>query len=65
MKAIEVIYENGILKPTGKVNISEGAKLMVFLEDFALLDDVSARAKRIVGEVSKKEIAEILDEAWI
>jgi len=65
MKAIEVVYKNGIFKPTGEVNISEGAKFTVFLEDFAMLDEVSSRAKRIVGEVSKKEILEILDEAWI
>jgi predicted DNA-binding antitoxin AbrB/MazE fold protein len=65
MKAIEVVYEMGIFKPTEKVNISEGAKFTVFLEDFTALDDVSSRAKRIVGEVSKKQISEILDEAWI
>ncbi len=65
MENIEVVYEKGIFKPTRKVNISEGAKFTVFLEDFAVLDDVSSRAKRIVGEVSKKEILEILDEAGI
>ncbi|MBE0517487.1 MAG: antitoxin family protein [Methanophagales archaeon] len=58
-------YEKGIFKPTKEVNISEGTKLMVFLEDFDALDEISSRAKRIVGEASKEEIAEIVDEAGI
>ena len=65
MKAIEVVYENGIFKPTKEVNISEGTKLTLFLENFDVLDEISSRAKRIVGEASKEEIAEILGEAYL
>lgn len=34
--------------------------IIIFLDDFVLLDAVSDKAKRIVGEVSKAEIAELL-----
>jgi predicted DNA-binding antitoxin AbrB/MazE fold protein len=60
MKAVDVIDKKGIFKPTTGVNIPEGAKYTVFLEDFVLLDAVSDKAKRIVGEVSKEEIAKLL-----
>lgn len=62
METIEERYENGVLKPIRRTN---SANLTVFQEDFARLDELSARAKRVVGEASKEEITEILDEIWI
>lgn len=54
-----------ISQKSQEVNIPESAKYTVFLEDFVLLDDVSDKAKRIVGEVSKEEIAKLLDGVWM
>ena len=60
MKAVDVIYKKGIFKPTTEINIPEGTKYTISLEDFVLLDTVSDKAKRIVGEVSKEEIANFM-----
>ncbi len=65
MKAIEVVYENGVFKPIKKVDLPEGIKLTVLIEDFGEIDEISNRVKNIAGEASKKKILEILGEVWV
>ena len=65
MKTIEVVYENGVFKPVKKVDLPEGIKLTVLIENFNEIDEISNRVKNIAGEASKKKILEILGEAWV
>ncbi|AIY89560.1 antitoxin family protein [Geoglobus acetivorans] len=64
-KVIEVIYENGVFKPLGKLELPEGAKLLVFVEDFSEIDSISIRTKEIAGEASGKKILEVLGDVWM
>ncbi len=64
-KVIEVIYENGVFKPLEKVDLPEGSKLKILVEDFSELDKIYEDVKKITGEISKEKILEVLDEAWI
>ncbi|AKG92352.1 Protein of unknown function DUF104 [Geoglobus ahangari] len=42
-EVIEVIYENGVLKPVGKVNLKEGERLKVILKRVDLEEFVMAK----------------------
>ena len=64
-KIIEVIYEKGVFKPLKKVDLPEGSKLVILLEDFSEIDKISEDIKKITGEVPKEKILEVLDEAWM
>lgn len=64
-KIIEVIYEKGVFKPLKKVDLPEGSKLVILLEDFSEIDKISEDVKKITGEVPKEKILEVLDEAWM
>jgi len=64
-KVVEVIYENGVFKPLKRVELPEGTKLLVYVEDFSEIDIISEKTKKIAGEVSGKKILEVLGEAWI
>ena len=64
-KVIEVIYENGVFKPLEKVDLSEGSRLKILIEDFSEIDRIHKDVKKIAGEVSKEKILEVLDEVWI
>ena len=64
-KIIEVIYENGVFKPLERVDIPEGSKLKIVVEDFSEIDRIHVDIKKITGEISKEKILEVLDEAWI
>ncbi len=64
MKVIEVVYENGVFKPIKKVDLPEGIKLTILIEDFSKIDEISNRVKSIAGETSREKILEILSEAW-
>jgi predicted DNA-binding antitoxin AbrB/MazE fold protein len=64
-KIIEVIYENGVFKPLERVDIPEGSKLKIVVEDFSEIDRIHEDIKKITGEISKEKILEVLDEAWI
>ncbi|WP_211247061.1 antitoxin family protein [Methermicoccus shengliensis] len=65
VKAIEVVYENGVFKPIKKVDLPEGIKLTVLVEEFGEIDEISNRVKNIAGEASREKIIEILGEAWV
>ncbi len=65
MKAIEVVYENGVFKPVKRVDLPEGVRLTVLIEDFGEIDELSRRVKNITGEASRKKILDILGEAWV
>jgi len=64
-KIIEVIYENGVFKPLENVNLPEGSKLKILVEDFSEIDRLHENVKKITGETSKEKILEVLGEAWI
>jgi len=64
-KIIEVIYENGVFKPLEKVDLPEGSRLKILIEDFSEIDKIHEDVKKIAGEVSKEKILEVLDEVWI
>jgi len=64
-KVIEVIYENGVFKPLRKVDLPEGSRFVILLEDFSEIDKISDDVKKIAGEVSKEKTLEVLDEAWM
>jgi len=64
-KVIEVIYEKGVFKPLERVNIPEGSRLRIIIEDFSEIDKVHENLKRIAGKTSKEKILEVLDEGWI
>lgn len=62
-KVIEVIYENGVFKPTKRVDLPEGSRFVILL-DFNEIDRISKDVKKITGEVSREIILEVLDEVW-
>jgi len=64
-KVIEVIYENGVFKPLKRIDLPEGSRFVILLEDFSEVDRISEDVKKIVGEVSRERILEALDEAWM
>ena len=60
--------EHNVLKNYGvleKVDILEGSKLKIVVEDFSEIDRIHEDIKKITGEISKENILEVLDEAWI
>ena len=61
-KVIEVIYENGVFKLLEKVDLPEESRLKILIEDFSEIDKIYEDIKKIVGEVSKEKILEVLDE---
>jgi len=63
-RVIEVIYENGVFKPTKRVDLPEGSRFVILLEDFNEIDRISKDVKKITGEVSREIILEVLDEVW-
>jgi predicted DNA-binding antitoxin AbrB/MazE fold protein len=48
-----------------KVDILEGSKLKIVVEDFSEIDKIHEDIKKITGGISKEKILEVLDEAWI
>jgi len=64
-KIIEVVYEKGVFRPLEKVDIPEGSKLKIVVEDFSEIDRIHETVKKITGEISKEKILEVLDEVWI
>jgi len=64
-KIIEVIYEKGVFKPLEKVDLPEGSKLKILVEDFSELDKICEDVKKITGEISKEKILDVLNETWI
>jgi len=65
IKVIEVVYENGVFKPLKRVDLPEGSRLVILIEDFSEIDRISDDVKRIAGEASKGKILELLGEVWI
>ncbi len=63
-KVIEVVYENGVFRPLKRIDLPEGSRLVILIEDFSEIDRISDDVKRIAGEASKGKIIELLDEAW-
>ncbi len=51
-EVIEVIYENGVLKPVGKVNLREGERLRIILKRMDL-------EKFVMAELPKEKIKEL------
>jgi len=64
-RVIEVIYENGMFKPLEKVDLPEGSRFKILIEDFSEIDSIHEYVKKIAGEASKEKILELLDEVWI
>jgi len=58
----DVLKNYGVLE---KVDIPEGSKLKIVVEDFSEIDRIHEDIKKITGEISKEKILEVLDEAWI
>ena len=58
----DVLKNYGVLE---KVDILEGSKLKIVVEDFSEIDRIHEDIKKITGEISKEKILEVLDEAWI
>ena len=54
-KIIEVIYENGVFKPLERVDIPEGSKLKIVVEDFSEIDRIHEDIKKITREISKEK----------
>lgn len=63
-KIIDCIYENGVFKPLGKVELKDGERAKVILKDDkdAILDKF-AGAIKLNRVVTTKEILELEDEA--
>ena len=63
-KIIDCIYENGVFKPIGKVDLKDGEKAKVILnEDKDEILDKYAGAIKLNRVVTTKEILELEDEA--
>lgn len=64
-KVIEVVYENGVFRPLKRIDLPEGSRLVILIEDFSEVDRISDDVKRIAGETSKGKIIELLGEVWM
>ncbi len=40
-KVTEVIYENGVFKPLKRIDLPEGSRFVIILEDFSEVDKIS------------------------
>ncbi len=57
-KIIEAIYENGVFKPLEKVNLKEGEKIKLRLEEEGIADII----KRYSRKVNHDALGEFLKE---
>ena len=59
-KTIEVVYENGVFKPLGKVEMKEGIKVKVEITDNSSLKERLQKYKGILkAKVSSEELNEL------
>ncbi|MBO8180841.1 MAG: antitoxin family protein [Archaeoglobus sp.] len=65
-KIIEVIYENGVFKPLGKVDLPENVKLKIKIEESGVITkEFLHELRRKLEELPKSELdLEKLDEIY-
>ena len=62
-KTIEVVYENGVFKPLEKVELKEGEKMEIRLEE-KKKREIDFEPIKLKQKVSIKRIEELRSELW-
>ena len=62
-KTIEVVYKNGVLKPLEPVELEEGAKMEIRLEE-KKKREIDFEPIKLKHKVSIKRIEELRSELW-
>ena len=63
-KTIEVVYEGGVFKPLEKVDLEEGERMKVKIEERRGILEKYAGFIKLNRSVKLKEILELEDDAW-
>jgi len=63
-KTIEVVYEKGVFKPLEKVDLEEGERMKVKIEERRGILEKYAGFIKLNRSVKLKEILELEDGAW-
>ncbi len=63
-KTIEVVYEGGVFKPLEKVDLVEGERMKVKIEERRGILEKYAGFIKLNRSVKLKEILELEDDAW-
>nr|CBH39974.1 conserved hypothetical protein, DUF104 family [uncultured archaeon] len=63
-KTIDVVYEKGVFKPLEKVDLEEGERMKVKIEERRGILEKYAGFIKLNRSVKLKEILELEDDAW-
>ncbi|HIH69232.1 antitoxin family protein [Methermicoccus shengliensis] len=63
-KTIEVVYEDGVFKPLEPVELREGERIKIKIEDRRGILEKYAGSIKLNRSVKLREILELEDEAW-
>jgi len=63
-KTIEVVYEKGVFKPLEKVELKEGERMKVRIEERRGILEKYAGFIKLNRSVKLREILELEDEVW-
>ncbi len=61
LKVIEAVYEKGIFKPLEKVNMKEGEKLKIKIENM-LLFDIVKKYRKYFEDIEEDLAAQLISE---
>ena len=59
-RVIKVVYEKGVLRPLGHVDLEEGKEYRVIVED---IDELIKKYRGVLGKSSVEEFRELEEEA--
>ena len=58
-KEVDVVYEKGVLKPLGRVDLREGERVRIFIKDFR------SKLKEVFGILGESlDVYEMREKEW-